>query len=455
VIVTTATPWWRHPRLILLAAPLLVCAPLAGAQEWSAEARALLLAGTALACWLTEWTPPWLPTLVLWLGVPALLGPLSPAFAPAAVLGWSADPVLVLFAGGFALAAAATAQGLDRVIARALLRRARGDAWRVVVAAAVATWLLSMWMSNVAAAALMLGALAPVLASPRCEEATRRALLVAIAMGANTGGIATPIGTGPNAIAIAQAGRWHAITFVEWMGYGVPLAAGLLAAALLLTRLRLRPHGTLVLDDAGDAARDAAMPRERRRAPARVAIVGALTIAAWLTEPLHGVAAWRVAALVVPLLLVVRALPSRALLRLDWSTLTLIAGGLALGGLLEASGLAARIGAMLAAPTLPETTRLALVCVAAALGSAVMSNTGTATLLIPLALQLAPGAATAILVANACSLGIPFTISTPPNAMVAARGLPARDLLAVGAPLMLAGLVLLVVTGPSVLRALR
>ncbi|MCU0627042.1 MAG: SLC13 family permease [Gemmatimonadaceae bacterium] len=298
MIVTTATPWWRHPRLILLAAPLLVCAPLAGAQEWSAEARALLLAGTALACWLTEWTPPWLPTLVLWLGVPALLGPLSPAFAPAAVLGWSADPVLVLFAGGFALAAAATAQGLDRVIARALLRRARGDAWRVVVAAAVATWLLSMWMSNVAAAALMLGALAPVLASPRCEEATRRALLVAIAMGANTGGIATPIGTGPNAIAIAQAGRWHAITFVEWMGYGVPLAAGLLAAALLLTRLRLRPHGTLVLDDAGDAARDAAMPRERRRAPARVAIVGALTIAAWLTEPLHGVAAWRVAALV-------------------------------------------------------------------------------------------------------------------------------------------------------------
>ncbi|MCU0627392.1 MAG: SLC13 family permease, partial [Gemmatimonadaceae bacterium] len=152
-----------------------------------------------------------------------------------------------------------------------------------------------------------------------------------------------------------------------------------------------------------------------------------------------------------PLLLVVRALPSRALLRLDWSTLTLIAGGLALGGLLEASGLAARIGALLAAPTLPETTRLALVCVAAAL----MSNTGTATLLIPLALQLAPGAATAILVANACSLGIPFTISTPPNAMVAARGLPARDLLAVGAPLMLAGLVLLVVTGPSVLRALR
>ncbi len=437
--------WWRRPRLVVLAFPFLAGAPLAVALEWSIAARALLLASIALACWLSEWTPTWLPTLLLWLGVPALLAPLDAAFAPARVLAWSADPVLVLFAGGFALAAAARAQGLDRRLADAALRLARGDAWRLVVAAAVATWATSMWMSNIAAAAMLLGALAPVLASLPDDAPVRRALLVAVAMGANTGGIGTPIGTGPNAIAIAAAEPVRTIGFVEWMAFGVPLALGLLGGMLLLVRLRFRPTGPVALPAAG-APPTAAAPR--------VALLGLAAVTGWLTEPLHGIPAWQVAAALVPLLLATGALPWRALATLDWATLVLIAGGLALGRLLEQAALVGTAIDALALDALPAATRLAVLALAAALLSALMSNTATATVLIPLAWTLEPTPAAAILMAVACSLGVPFAISTPPNAMAVARGLRTRDLLAIGLPLMLAGLAVITLTGPPLLAPL-
>lgn len=441
----SSPPWWRHPRLVVLAAPLLVLAPVARAQGWDVESRALLVGGTALAGWLTEWTPGWLPTLVLWLGVPLLFAGLGDAWSAQAVLGWSADPVLVLFLGGFALAVAARAQGLDRRLAAAALRLARGDAWRLVVTTALATWLLGMWMSNIAAAALMLGAVAPVLDTLDARAPLRRALLLAIAMAANTGGIATPIGTGPNAIAIAAAAPVHRITFVQWMALGVPLAAGLLGATLALVRWRFRPAGRVALAEMPDG--------DARGAHAgRVIGLGALAITAWLTEPLHGVAAWQVAAVLAVTLVATRALPLRDLRHLDWATLVLIAGGLALGGLLEGSGLLRHVARALALDTLAPLARLALLVLVAALGSALMSNTATATILVPLAWTLVPSPATAVLVAVGCSLGMPFTISTPPNAMAVARGLPSRDLLAVGLPLMLGGCVLVASTGTRVLE---
>lgn len=479
-------PWWRHPRLVVLAGPLLVLAPLARADAWGAEARALLIGGTALACWLTEWTPAWLPTLLLWLGVPALFAGLGADWGPATVLGWSADPVLLLFTGGFALAAAARAQGVDRRIAAAALRLAHGDAWRLVVTSAVATWVLSMWMSNIAAAALMLAAVAPVLDVLEARSPLRRALLVAIAMAANTGGIATPIGTGPNAIAIAAAAPVHRIAFVEWMAFGVPLAAGLLGGVLVVlwwwvhrqtggarvpvpvlvpdagavTRaVGPAPSGTHAIAHEGrheasrtvhgDEARG--MDRASRPHAGRVAAIGGMAIVAWLTEPLHGVPAWQVATALVGVLLVSGALPWRDVVRLDWATLLLIAGGLALGGLLESAGLIRHVGRLLSLEALAPGARVALLVLVAALGSALMSNTATATILVPLAWAVAPAPSTAVLVAIGCSLGVPFVISTPPNAMAVARGLPSSALLVVGVPVLLVGSAVVAWTGPWVL----
>jgi sodium-dependent dicarboxylate transporter 2/3/5 len=82
-----------------------------------------------------------------------------------------------------------------------------------------------------------------------------------------------------------------------------------------------------------------------------------------------------------------------------------------------------------------------------------MSNTGAAAVLVPLAAAVDPAPSTVIIVAIACSLGMPFGISTPPNAMAIASGLGTRDLMVPGLILMLGGCALVALTGTYVLAA--
>ncbi|HEX5869287.1 MAG TPA: SLC13 family permease, partial [Longimicrobium sp.] len=139
--------------LALAAAALFAAAHLLG---WSAAARAAIIGGVSIALWLSEWVPVWVPTIVLWAATPLLLGGFGGEFGPLRVLAWSVDPVLALFFGGFALAAAAGRHGTDRWMAATALRLSRGSAMRMIALAALATAVLAMWMSNIAAAALML-----------------------------------------------------------------------------------------------------------------------------------------------------------------------------------------------------------------------------------------------------------------------------------------------------------
>jgi sodium-dependent dicarboxylate transporter 2/3/5 len=385
--------------------------------------------------WLGELAPVWVPTVLLWVATPLLLAATSDAFAPARVLGWSVDPVLALFLAGFALAAAASAQGADQRVAALALRLSHGRPVRLVVLVALATAVLSMWMSNVAAAALMLAALRPVVDGDDSPTgALRRPLLLAIALAADVGGIATPVGTGSNGIAMAALASTHPISFVQWMCFGVPLAFGLLAAALAVVVWRVRPAGVVALP--------AAAPSRMSAAAWRLAVVFGATVLLWLTEPLHGVRAWVVALGAVGALVLVGLLGWRDVRRMDWSTLLLIAGGIALGALLDASGLVRVGAAYVPLAGAPPFVRLLALCLVSALLSAVMSNTATAAFLVPLALTLDPTPSTAILVAVSTSLGVPFVISTPPNAMAVGTGLlRSRELLVPGLVIMFGGCV--------------
>jgi sodium-dependent dicarboxylate transporter 2/3/5 len=103
----------------------------------------------------------------------------------------------------------------------------------------------------------------------------------------------------------------------------------------------------------------------------------------------------------------------------------------------------------------PSFARLLGLCLASATLSALMSNTAAATLLIPLAGSIDPAPSTAILIAIAASMGIPFVISTPPNAMVYGEGgVKSTDLLLPGLVLMFLGCLLISLTGPAVLHFL-
>jgi sodium-dependent dicarboxylate transporter 2/3/5 len=415
---------------------------------WGVPARAAIVAATCVALWLGELAPVWMPTVLLWVATPLLLAATSDAFAPARVLGWSVDPVLALFLAGFALAAAASAQGADRRVAALALRLSHGRPVRLVVLVALATAVLSMWMSNVAAAALMLAALRPVVDGDDSPTgALRRPLLLAIALAADVGGIATPVGTGSNGIAMAALEATHPISFVQWMVFGVPLAFGLLAAALAVVVWRVPPAGVI--------ARPTAVPARVTAATWRLGAVFGATVLLWLTEPLHGLRAWSVALGAVAALVLARLLGWRDVRRMDWSTLLLIAGGIALGALLDASGLVREGAAHVPLASVPPVVRLLALCLVSALLSAVMSNTATAAFLVPLALTLDPAPSTAIIVAVSTSLGVPFVISTPPNAMAVGTGLlRSRELLVPGLVIMLGGCVLIALTGPFVLRIL-
>jgi sodium-dependent dicarboxylate transporter 2/3/5 len=417
------------------------------------HARVGALAAFCLTLWLSEVTAPFVPTLVLVVGAPLLLGPLDARVDLARVLSWAADPVLALFFGGFALAAAAQARGVDRVAVGLVMRAAHGDRRRLVLLVLGATAFLSMWISNIAAAALMLASLRPLLASTQGEADAlfKRALLIAIAFGANFGGMATPVGTGPNAIAIAALANRAPITFAHWVAFALPLTLLVLATTAVFVLVRFRVRGTVPLAAEGAPVASAGTLDRGGRAVVAVFVV---TVALWLLEPLHGVPSAVVAMGAAAMLFASGLLQRADLGKIDWSTLLLVAGGIVLGRVLEAGNVFTFIGDAIQATALPPTVQIFVLVLGAALMSAIMSNTATATLLVPLAMSIDASSATPILVAIGCSFGVPFVVSTPQNAMAVGAGLPSKDLLQIGLPLMVAGAALVVLTGRFVLATL-
>lgn len=415
-----------------------------------------IIAGACLALWLSELVPPFVPTLLLWTLTPLLLGPFDKTFALPNVLSWAIDPVVALFFGGFVLGVATARYGFDKRLANIALRSAGKSFAKFLLLVIFLTAFLSMWMSNIAAAALVLAALHPVLLDFEIGSRLRRALLVGIALGADLGGISTPIGTGPNAIAIASISQTNDVSFLGWMSFALPLSIGMLFVSFALIWFRVRHQQSQWLDKIG-SVREKVFDGENRQS-LKASEIGFLlvlagTILLLLTEPLHGISASVVSLAATSVLFLTRLLEKEDLLRVDWSTLLLIAGGITLGKLLEQSGFVKVVAANVALNDLNPTLALFLLCLASAVLSALMSNTATAVMLIPLTHALVPAPSTAILIAIAASFGIPFVISTPPNAMVfGAGGVKFKDLFLPGMIIMILGCLLISLTGRPVLN---
>src|SRR5690606_26089023 len=148
-----------------------------------------------------------------------------------------AHPLIFLFLGGFALGLAMERWRLHERLALLILSLMGGTPAREIAGFMLATAFLSMWVSNTATAIMMLPIALSVVALRKTDSALEGnpyavALLLAIAYGASLGGIATLIGTPPNALLAAYLADQHGIDlgFVEWMAVGVPVAAVMLAA---------------------------------------------------------------------------------------------------------------------------------------------------------------------------------------------------------------------------------
>lgn len=147
------------------------------------------------------------------------------------IMATFANPIIILFLGGFILAIAATKSGLDVLLARSLIKPFGKKSENVLLGFLLITGVFSMFVSNTATAAMMLTFLTPVFAALPANGKGRIALTMSIPVAANLGGMATPIGTPPNAIALQALNgpELHmGIGFGQWMAFMFPLVIVLL-----------------------------------------------------------------------------------------------------------------------------------------------------------------------------------------------------------------------------------
>ena len=346
------------------------------------------------------------------------------------VMASFADPVIMLFIGGFVLAIAATKTGLDAQLARVLLRPFGTRSEMVLLGFLLVTGLFSMFVSNTATAAMMLTFLTPVFRQLPPEGKGRMALAMSIPIAANLGGIGTPIGTPPNNIALKYLNDPEGLNmnlgFGQWMMFMVPLVAILLFISWrLLLKFFPFTQKHIELNIEGSM--------EKNTQSTIVIITFIATVLLWLSDRFTGINANTVAMLPFCVFALTGVITKRDLEQINWSVIWMVAGGFALGYGLNASGLADN-----AIESIPfgEFSPLLILLLGGAicyLLSNFISNSATAALLMPILAvvcnamgdKLAPigGTSTVLIgVAIAASSAMILPISTPPNALAFATG---------------------------------
>lgn len=439
--------------LLRVLACLAAAAAIAFLPEWPgldpAARRCLFILALAAGLWATEAIPAFaVAFLVIGLSI-LLLGRPDGVFAASdepdrwqIFIAPFASPLIWLFLAGFILAEAAARTGLDRTLAGLVFRAAGASATAVLIAAMGITFVLSMFMSNTATAAMMIAVVAPLLRTISTGHPFRPALPLGIAMAANLGGMGTLVGTPPNAIAagfITRAGT--ELSFLDWMMLGVPpavLLAGALGAFLVF---RYRAAG-LFLDRSALLAAQQAGPRAPAWQRAIVVAVFTVTLLLWMFGPAPAAV---VAFVPITVLSVTGVIGVAEIRQLRWDVLILMAGGLSLGVAVSETGLATWLVDALPLQGLGLFGAALAFALMTAMLSNFMSNTAAANILVPLGAAAAIGVSAApgilpVIVALSASTAMCLPIATPPNAIAYATGeINARAFLA-------PGLVLAVVT---------
>jgi sodium-dependent dicarboxylate transporter 2/3/5 len=320
----------------------------------------------------------------------------------------------------------------------------------------VATAFFSMWMSNTAASAMMITLVAAMTARIAADEPFKRGMILGVAFAANIGGMGTPIGTPPNAIALsALRQRDINVGFGEWMLIAVPLAIGLLLASWILLLILYGPRG-----------RDLDLRPERKPLTGRGKVTFAvfvLTIVLWLSQPLHGYPSYIVALLPAVLFTMTGIIGPKDLNQLEWNVLILIAGGLALGLGMRVVGLDSTLADAVTGSGLTNAFLVvALLAGATLLLSNFMSNTATANIVVPVGVTIMTALAgaegesqvvvLAVSLALVASIAMSLPVSTPPNAIAFSTDqITVRELATSGTILSLIGLVLIVAFGSTII----
>ena len=442
------------------------------------QQRTIALFAFAALMWIFEIIPSWTTSvLIIVIGLLTLsnkgLGflmtdaagdPLVGTMNYTKLMSAFADPVVMLFLGGFTLAIMASKYGLDVTLARVLLAPFGTNPKTVLLGFLVVIAFFSMFMSNTATAAMMLAFLAPILATFPEGDKGKIALTMSIPVAANLGGIGTTIGTPPNGTATQNLetffGSEMSISFGEWFLHMVPFVLIMLVIAWVVLQVMF-PFSSKKLE--------INIPKSDKPVTWRTYCVWAtflVTVLLWATEQIHGVSSNVVALVPLAVFVATGCFTKEDIKQIDWSVLWLVAGGFALGyAMLDVSKGGTGLGATLVNAIPFGDMPILLVFVVAGLVcyflSNFISNSATAALLIPILITVAEGMADPAAANNAqfvslggaqamisfiavcASIAMLFPISTPPNAIASSTGLvETKDMTKVGIIVGIVGFIL-------------
>lgn len=418
------------PVLFILA--LLLPAPEGlSPAAWQTAGLALWMA----VWWMTEAIP--IPATAF---LPIIVLPTLGIVDARAVSSGYANPLIYLFLGGFVLGLAMQKWNLHLRLALATLRTVGHSPRRQVAGFMLATAFLSMWVSNTATTVMMLPIAMSVISMREQGNAIvagfAPALLLAVAYSASIGGVATLIGTPPNALLAAYLAD-HAgleLGFGRWMILGLPVAVVMLVFTWFwLVRVAYRLPAT------GEMPPSQQVQGPLTRPQRRVAVVFVITALAWIFRPLYDdivpLSDTTIAMIAaMALFMLPSGVPGQRLMdwdtavRLPWGVLVLFGGGLALAAAINSTGLAGWIASGLTGLSALSGWMILLAVIALIIFlTELTSNTATTATFLPLLGALAASvdqsvAQLTIGAALAASCAFMMPVATPPNAIVFGSG---------------------------------
>lgn len=445
----------RHQNIGLFIGPLtfVVMMLFDGSQStMSLEAWRVAAVGLWMAIW---WATEAIPVPVTAF-MPIIAFPFLSISTVAQTTEAYANPIIYLFLGAFILALAVERWNLHKRIALGILSFSGTDGKRLIAGFMVVAALLSMWMTNTSTTMMLMPialSVAKVIAENNQHLSTERtssfqtAMLLGLAYAATIGGMATLVGTPPNALLAAFLNEQYdiKITFASWMLVGVPLMLCLLPLAWFSLT-----HWSFKVDIPANSSVDEHLKELRSelgpisKAEKRVAIVFSLVVFFWIARrplaTLFDVNFLNDTGIVMVAALALFILPSNDkkqaqimvwddVSRLPWGVLILFGGGLSLAASVSSSGLAAWLGGYLS--YLDAFGIFALVIAATGLViflTELTSNVATTATFLPVvaAVALELGVSPLLLcvpitLAASCAFMLP--VATAPNAIVFASGL--------------------------------
>ncbi len=391
----------------------------------------LFLLFLAISLWVTEAVPPFTVGLLIFGflvfalgGYYQHMGENGAKYIQKYVQTWS-NSVIWLMLGGFFLAEGMQKVGLDKMLFKLAISKFGTKPRYVLLGIMLVTAVFSMIMSNTATTAMMIAAIIPFLNTLDKDAPFAKAMLIGIPAAASLGGMGTIIGSPPNAIAVdALSHNGINFGFLEWLLVGFPIAIIMVLIMWLFLIKRYVPKvSTIDLSflDNFDTSGNSTIFRMKRHFVLGILL---LTLFLWLTGRIHHIPASAVSFVPIMSLTMFRIISSEDVRKLPWDTLMLVAGGLSLGLAIKETGLAEYYVSMIRNFDLNFYALVIIFSFLTIILSNFMSNTATATILIPIAIILASQnkIILPLVIGFSASAALFLPISTPPNAIAFSTG---------------------------------